>query len=816
MSPKCPKCDTDNTPDSQFCKKCATPLPEQVFPTKTIETPIDVLKSGSTFADRYQIIEELGEGGMGQVYKVLDQETDEKIAIKLINPDISTDKKIIERFRNELTTARKIAHRNVCRMYDLNKEGDDYYITMELVSGGDLKKFIRRARRLDTETAISIAKQICEGLEEAHGLGIVHRDLKSNNIMIDDDGNVKIMDFGIARSKKSKGITGSGVIIGTPEYMSPEQVEAKEVDSRSDIYSLGIILYEMLTGRLPFEADTPIALGIKHKSEIPMNPEEYNPQIPDDLSGVILKCLEKDKELRYQSAAEIRTDLERIEQGLPTTEKIAAKTKHKTVKIGEIKLTNLILYGGASILVIAIVLTGIFLLTGRQKVIDSIAILPFSNVSGDPNLDYLSDGITENIINKLTQLPSLKKVIARNSVFHYKGREIIPQEVGQELGVRALLISQMDKRDDVLSISTELINSVDNSRLWGNVYKQKSTEIFLVQEDITQSIIESLKLKLTGIEVERLTKNYTENSEAYDFYLMGRFAMQKRKQKEFWKAIDYFEQAIDLDPDYALAYSGIADAYSLLGDFGILPFGDAYSKARENALKALSIDDSIAEAYTSLARIKVNYDYDWPGAEQDFLKAIELNEGYDTAHKWYAVLFLSSIGRHEEAIKEVKRAFELDPLNLGLKRSIGRTYLRARQYNKAIDELLKAIEIDPENRIAHSDLGETYFRQGRYDEALDIFQELDMEFWIAFTLTKMGNDKKARDLFNKWTKDPPYNLPRIAELCFALGEDDRGFELLQKAYDGRFLRLAILIDPDFDRVRSDPRFKEILKKMNLN
>ncbi|MCJ7580216.1 MAG: serine/threonine protein kinase, partial [Candidatus Aminicenantes bacterium] len=316
MANECPRCQTHNTEDSQFCKKCATPLPgiDEVVHTKTLETPTEELTRGSVFANRYEIIEEIGKGGMGRVYRVEDTRIKEEIALKLIKAEIATDKQTIERFRNELTTARKIAHRNVCRMFDLGEEKGQHYITMEYVPGGDLKTFIRRVEQLSMGKAISIAKQICDGLSEAHNLGIVHRDLKPNNIMIDNQGNARIMDFGIARTVKDKGITGSGVMIGTPEYMSPEQVEAKEVDQRSDIYSLGVILYEMVTGRVPFEGDTALSIAMKHKGESPKNPKEYNAQIPDVLCHVILKCLEKEREKRYQSAGELRAELENIEK----------------------------------------------------------------------------------------------------------------------------------------------------------------------------------------------------------------------------------------------------------------------------------------------------------------------------------------------------------------------------------------------------------------------------------------------------------------------------------------------------------------------
>jgi serine/threonine protein kinase len=322
MGIKCPKCQHENPDGTLFCGKCGTQFPdkEKIEATETIEAPKEVLTTGSTFVNKYQIIEELGRGGMGRVYRVLDKQLNEEIAIKLIKPDIGSDKKTIERFRNELKIAHKIVQKNIGRMFDLNEDKGTYYITMEYVPGQDLKGLIRQSGQLAIGTTISIAKQICDGLVEAHKLGVVHRDLKPGNIMIDKEGTVRIMDFGIARSLEAKGITGAGVMIGTPEYMSPEQVEGKEVDQRSDIYSLGVILYEMVTGRVPFEGDTPFTIGMKHKGEIPKNPKELNSQISDDLNNVILKCLEKDKEKRYQSAREVRSELSRIEKGIPTTE----------------------------------------------------------------------------------------------------------------------------------------------------------------------------------------------------------------------------------------------------------------------------------------------------------------------------------------------------------------------------------------------------------------------------------------------------------------------------------------------------------------
>jgi serine/threonine protein kinase len=332
---KCPKCHFDNPEESAFCSKCGTQIrpssAEMPFSqTETLKTPIKELTTGSTFADRYQVIEELGKGGMGRVYKVFDTKIKEKIALKLIRPGIALDEETIERFGTEIRLARKIVHKNVCRMFDLGEAEGTHFITMEYVHGDDLKAIIRKFGQLSPGQALAIAKQVCEGLGEAHRLGIVHRDLKSQNIMIDEEGNARIMDFGIARSLKGKGITGAGIIIGTPEYMSPEQVEGKEVDQRSDIYSLGLILYEMVTGRVPFEGDTPFTVGVKQKSEKPNDPKQLNPNLPDDLSRVILRCLEKDKTDRFQSAAELEADLAKIEKGIPTTQRQIPKPERLT------------------------------------------------------------------------------------------------------------------------------------------------------------------------------------------------------------------------------------------------------------------------------------------------------------------------------------------------------------------------------------------------------------------------------------------------------------------------------------------------------
>ncbi|KPJ70282.1 hypothetical protein AMJ44_00120 [candidate division WOR-1 bacterium DG_54_3] len=830
MAIKCPKCQTDNPDTIKFCGECGTqllPTEEVSAPTKTLETAKEELTTGSTFAGRYQIIEELGKGGMGKVYKAHDTEIKEKVALKLLKPEIAADKKTIERFQNELKFARKISHRNVCRMYDLNKEEGSYYITMEYVPGEDLKSSIRRMGPLSAGKTISIAKQVCEGLEEAHRLDVVHRDLKPQNIMIDKDGNVRIMDFGIARSLKAKGITGAGVMIGTPEYMSPEQVEAKDIDQRSDIYSLGIILYEMVTGKVPFEGDTPFTIGMKHKSEIPRDPKELNAHLPEDLSRLILKCMEKSKENRYQSAGEVRSELIRIENEIPTKERVAPKRKLKTEKIGGVTWKKPIVYGAVAVILILLIMGGISLFTGRKKAIDSIAVLPFAYAGENPDMDYLSDGITETIINNLSQLPSLKKVIARSSILRYKGKELDPQAVGKQLGVDTVLISKMSHRGDDLSISVELVNTIDSSRIWGNQYKRKISEIFDVQDEISNAITDNLRLSLTGEELERITKRYTESSEAYQLYLKGRYFCNRRTEEYLKKAIDYFSQAIDKDPDYALAYVGLAESYSALPDYSSLPPNELYPKSTEAVLKALEIDSTLAEAHTQLAIIKMEYNWDWEVAGQEFRRALELNPGYANGHFLYAY-YLMYKGRSDEAIKEIKRASELDPLNLLIKTSVGRIFYYNRQHDQAIEALHKSLEMDPNFVNTHYCLGLTYMQKSRYEEALAEFQKEKniskgvnplVEPSIGVTYALMGEKGKARQVLDDLLERSremyvtPYGL---ALVYFSLEERDEGFKWLDKALEVRDRWLCFLnVDPLFDSVRSDPKFTTLLKNIGL-
>ena len=745
MATRCPKCDFDNSPDSKFCKECGTQLiPSEKIPsrTETLEAPVQELTTGSTFANRYQIIEELGKGGMGRVYKVFDQEVRAKMALKLIKPEVSADKNTIDRFRNELKIARDISHKNICRMYDLGKEAGNYFITMEYVSGEDLKSFIRRSRQLVVGTAIFIAKQVCDGLAEAYRLGVVHRDLKPGNIMIDREGNAKIMDFGIARSISVKGITGAGVMIGTPEYMPPEQVEGKDVDQRSDIYSLGIILYEMLTGQVPFEGDTPFTVGVKQKSEIPRDPKELNAQIPQDLSRLILKCLEKDKARRYQTADELGADLEKIEKGIPTRERPIPKRKTVTSKPITVTLTRKKLFIPA--LVIALIAIAAFIwlfflkkaprLLPEQK--RSIAVISFENQTGDKAYDNLSRVIQNLLITNLEQsgyfyvatwerLRDLLKQMGKGDV------EFIAPDLGFELckmdGVNAIVLGSFANAGNVFVTNAQVLD-VGTKNLLGTASSRGEGPDSVLNKQIDElsgQIAKSVGLSERRIEAAKMKVRdvTTSSTEAYNYYLKGK---EELTDYDWDGARQSFEKAVELDPTFASAYYFLSGAYGLLNNRR--ESDEALKNAWDHSHKATEKERLLIEADYA-GYIEKN-----PETELRILK--ETAEKYPKDKEVHLLLAYSYSARamREQAIEEFNKALSLDPNYADALNMVAYEYIELKDFEKAVEYFKRYVAVLPGKPNPLDSLAEAYFRMGKFDEAIENYRkalEVKSDFYAS-------------------------------------------------------------------------------------
>jgi TolB-like protein len=631
-------------------------------------------------------------------------------------------------------------------------------------------------------------------MAEAHRLGIVHRDLKSSNIMIDREGSARIMDFGIARTAETKGLTDRGTLVGTPEYMAPEQIDGKDVDHRADIYSLGIVLFEMMTGRVPFEGNTPLSVAMMQKTARPPDPRALNAQTPEALSAVIAKCLEKEQTGRYQKVEMLASDLHGIAEGLAEGEKSRQPLKADSLTPGGTRLMN------------------------------SIAVLPFTDLSPQKDQEYFCEGLAEEIITDLAKIRNLE-VAAKSSAFSAQFKNMDVREIGRQLGVAAVLEGSVRKGDNRLRVTAQLINVATGYHFWSEKYERTFEDVFAIQDEITLAIVDRLKVKLLGEEKAALLKRHTDNPEAYNLYLMGRFFWNKRTSEGMKRGLECFSQAIAKDPSYARAYTGISDCYAIFAYY-YMPSRPTLMKAREAAAKALELDDTLPEAHTSMAFVKHKLERDWAGAERGFRRAIELDPEYIWAHHWYA-LYLAAMGRHQESFVEIKRALDVDPTSAQLNMVHGMLFYLARFYDRAVEELGKALEMDPQHVLATFYLGLAHLESGRYEQALALVErsvELtgNAPFFvqgIGYVHASAGRKDLAQGVLARLGEmmSKVYIWPVFMALIhFRLAENDRGFEWLDKALaDGDHWLEFIKVFPGFDGVRADPRYAALLTKLRL-
>jgi serine/threonine-protein kinase len=840
----------------------------------------ETLQADSSIS-HYRIVSKIGAGGMGEVFLAQDTKLDRKVALKILPAEVASNRDRMDRFVREAKSAAALSHPNIAQIFEIGEHDGTHFIAMEFVEGVTLREKIHR-ERTELRKLLRHLQHVAEGLAKAHAAGIVHRDLKPDNIMVTRDGHAKILDFGLAKlieprlSEASEGDNPGdaataimqqhstpGVIMGTVGYMSPEQAQGKtnEIDQRSDIFSFGCILFEAATRHKPFEGDSVVKSLHSLIYEPAPQIKDLNPSAPVDLQRIIRRCLAKDPEDRYQSIKEVAIELKELRRELETgadfdttvpppvgsatalstdggstVQSTAARSGSipPTVSSAEYLLSGIRKNkrsAGVALAILFVLISGAGYwafkyrgsASGGTEAISSIAVLPFQNKSADADTDYLSDGLAESLIFRLSQLPGLK-VSPTTSVMRYKGKDTDIAKVASELGVDAVMTGRLVKRGDNLNITVELVDIRNNRSLWGEQYERKMSDLLATQREIAAAITQKLQLKLAGSDTKGITKRYTDNNEAYQLYLKGRFYFARRTDEDIRRSIELFQQAIKLDPNFALAYVGVSESYNVMPSYPYMSPNEANPLAKAAVAKALEIDPDLPEAHTVAGMIAATYDWDWVKAEREFKRSLELDPNLAITHYRYAWVYLSPMGRHDEAIAEMKRAMELEPLSLVQGANFAAVYLYARQFDKALDQAKKTYDLDPNMVTGQNWMCHSYDVNGMYAESLAISEKVTQSnrsllAGLGYAYAKSGRRQEAEAVLKQWKeieKTKYVSNYWIAIVHAALGENDAAFAELEKAYrEHDWFLQRLKTDPFMDPLRGDPRFKDLVRRLGL-